>query len=43
MLIAVVEEDYKEYREQGLISSKSPEALRIQLLEMTCDSFIEVY
>jgi len=41
-LISIVEEDYKEYKEQGLISSKSPEALRIQLLEMTCDSFIEV-
>jgi DnaJ family protein C protein 3 len=41
-LIAKVEEDYKELKEQGLISSKAPENLRIHLLEMTCDAFLEV-
>jgi len=41
-LIGVVEDDMKEYKEQGLVSAKAPENLRIQLLEMTCDAFIEV-
>lgn len=41
-LIGVVEDDLKEYKEQGLIPAKAPENLRIQLLEMTCDAFIEV-
>ncbi len=41
-LIQVVKDDIKAYSQQGIIHPKAPQSLLSSLLEMTCDSYINV-
>ena len=41
-LLEEVESDMKEYRQEGVIHQKAPEELLADLLEVTCDAFLEV-
>ena len=42
-LMKEIKDDFKDYAEQGYIHKNSPEGLYINLVDMTCEAYVEVY